>query len=1051
MVPLFYKTVYRFLFLFMIFHISACSPTDNENNIPTGMANIQILVPLIEKSSLQASSKPVANTEVPDELTNLLIQVLDQQQNILASADIIGTDGQVTLVVKAGQNYIIRGTAKAGDEILFQGETLVENLQSGSRNRVNLTLEDQVSISLNTATNIKVGDGAIDLGLTLSGLNNKAINWYVNGILGGSAELGFIDEDGRYTPPSSLAVDTQIVIRAEPVVAPSFFEETTISLLATTVNTVPVANNGTVTVNQNESVSGILSAIDPDNDTLTYSIVSNGSQGNVVITDVLTGAFIYTPNIGVTGDDNFTFRVTDGKDFSNVATVSVTIGLVSVDTDGDGLLDSVETNTGIFVSEFDTGSDPNVADSDGDNYSDGEEVLFLLTDPNDINSIPITTSIKRVNLSDGSNLLYSASAAVNADGSVVVYSSNFVSTTPVDQNGSGLTLYMKKGDEIKIINLDESGNQPNGSYDFFDPVTISDNGNRVAFSSGERLLSADSNSLNDVYMRDVTTNTTVLVSSDKQGNAVGGGSGYISGDGRYIAFSSSSDTLVTGDTNGTSDVFVKNNETGEIVRVSVDSNGGEANDYSGSPVLSRDGRFVAFASSANNLVANDRVDAVTDIFRHDRDADGNGVFDEPGGIETIKVSVNTAGETGNSFSEYPSISADGNRIAFTSLSYNLADGVPRDLGGEGGGIANIFLRDIAANTTELVSADLDGVMANKGANSNSSALSADGRYVVFSSNSTNLVVGNLSRSVDVYVKDMKTGSVAIMSVPDEGGSSRGPDLYRISAGNSSISADGRYVVFQTRAANLVENDVNQSVDIFMSFNHIDRDGDRLSDYKEFLVGSDPVIKDTDGDMAYDGAEVAWGFDPLVADVPMNLSVPFSTDFESDDGGFTATGLWQYGTPTSGPGAASSGMNAWATNLNGAYAGNQTDFLYFPVFVNSGATAPILAFSYYMDGISFEDYAYMEVSLNNGKDFSYWEPFDVVAGRYRYPDCCDIGDDVNVWDTQKPDYARAVFHLYDEKYFEGQIVQFRLRMEANSFNSTGNAGMYIDDVYIGAAE
>jgi Tol biopolymer transport system component len=152
----------------------------------------------------------------------------------------------------------------------------------------------------------------------------------------------------------------------------------------------------------------------------------------------------------------------------------------------------------------------------------------------------------------------------------------------------------------------------------------------------------------------------------------GGNAPALSADGRFVAFESASSNLVPGDTNGVSDIFVHDRVTGATVRVSVDSAGNEADRISSGATISGDGRFVAFSSWASKLVLHD-TNGVYDIFVHDRDPDGNGVFDEGNGV-TTRVSVDSNGTQGDGHSFNAAISADGTRVAFQSQSDDLVPG-----------------------------------------------------------------------------------------------------------------------------------------------------------------------------------------------------------------------------------------------------------------------------------------------------------------------------------------------------------------------------------------
>jgi Tol biopolymer transport system component len=288
--------------------------------------------------------------------------------------------------------------------------------------------------------------------------------------------------------------------------------------------------------------------------------------------------------------------------------------------------------------------------------------------------------------------------------------------------------------------------------------------------------------------------TITRVSVDSAGNQGNNGSGEpsISGDGRFVAFASRAPNLVPGDSNASLDIFVRDLLTNTTTRVSVDSAGNPGNGESYAPSISGDGRFVVFASDAANLVPGD-TNGSRDIFV--RDTRSN---------TTTRVSVDSAGNQGNGISNpplsKPSISADGRFVAFVSTASNLVPGDTniRD---------DIFVRDTLANTTTRVSVDSAGNQGNN--NSISTSISADGRFVAFSSNATNLVPGDTNSSADIFVRDLLTNTITRASVDSAGNQGN-----RFS-GFPSISADGRFVVFASDAANLVPGDTNNNTDIFV--------------------------------------------------------------------------------------------------------------------------------------------------------------------------------------------------------------------------------------------
>ena len=238
--------------------------------------------------------------------------------------------------------------------------------------------------------------------------------------------------------------------------------------------------------------------------------------------------------------------------------------------------------------------------------------------------------------------------------------------------------------------------------------TISADGRYVAFGSGAgNLVPGDTNGWDDVFVRDRQTGATERVSVSSTGTQANGISlvSVISADGRYVAFFSDADNLVTGDTNGTADVFVHDLQTGLTERVSVSSAGAQGNGESYGPAISADGRYVAFFSLSIDLVTGDTND-VADIFVHDR---VSGV--------TERVTVDSSEAQANDFSWDCAISADGRHVAFQSSAGNL-------VAGDTNGSDDIFVRDLDDGTTQRVSVDGAGAQANGAATTPPSAPTA---------------------------------------------------------------------------------------------------------------------------------------------------------------------------------------------------------------------------------------------------------------------------------------------------------------------------------------
>jgi Tol biopolymer transport system component len=255
--------------------------------------------------------------------------------------------------------------------------------------------------------------------------------------------------------------------------------------------------------------------------------------------------------------------------------------------------------------------------------------------------------------------------------------------------------------------------------------------------------------------------------------------GAISADGRFVAFLSAATNLVPGDTNKFVDLFVRDRQTGTTERVDLSSSGDEANGDCKSPKLtiSADGRFVAYASAASNLVPGDTNRRI-DCFVRDRQSGS-----------TDRISVSSTGDQGNDISLDPAISADGRFVAFDSMATNLVPGKPA---------GSVYVRDRLTGMTEWVAA---GSLPS---------VSADGRFVAFHSAASDLVPNDTNRSVDCFVRDRLTGSTERISVTTSGDQALGGDSIA-----PEISANGRFVAFVSEATNLVLGDTNGHSDVFV--------------------------------------------------------------------------------------------------------------------------------------------------------------------------------------------------------------------------------------------
>jgi len=287
-----------------------------------------------------------------------------------------------------------------------------------------------------------------------------------------------------------------------------------------------------------------------------------------------------------------------------------------------------------------------------------------------------------------------------------------------------------------------------------------------------------------------TTTRASVDSAGAQGNDTSFDAA-ISTDDRFVAFTSGASNLVAGDTNDSWDVFVHDRLAGATTRVSVDSVGAQANADSSSPAMSGDGRFVAFHSYASNLVAGDTNAPSSDVFVHDRQSGA-----------TTRVSVSSAGAQGNFSSADPAISSDSRFITFVSGASDL-------VAGDTNGFLDVFVHDRQTGATTRVSVDSVGNQGNEG--SFPAAISADGRFVAFGSQASNLVPGDTNGAWDVFVHDRQTGAVTLVSVDSTGNQASGG----YSSFPGAISSDGRFITFLSGASNLVPGDTNGFPDAFV--------------------------------------------------------------------------------------------------------------------------------------------------------------------------------------------------------------------------------------------
>jgi Tol biopolymer transport system component len=351
---------------------------------------------------------------------------------------------------------------------------------------------------------------------------------------------------------------------------------------------------------------------------------------------------------------------------------------------------------------------------------------------------------------------------------------------------------------IERVSVGPGGLQSNGGSS--EKPAISLGGRFVAFASdASNLVPGDTNGAADIFVRDRRAGQTTRVSVSSrgaQGNAPST-QAEISANGRFVAFRSDASNLVPGDTNGAQDVFIHDRRTSKTTRVSVSSRGAQSGGVSccAPPGISANGRFVVFESEASDLVADD-TNGVSDVFVHDRRFG-----------RTERVSVSSRGAQANASSGDKWISADGRFVSFHSQASNL---VP----GDTNGVDDVFVHDRWTGRTTRVSVTSHGAQAN--GISWWVLISGNGRFVGFSSWASNLVPGDTNGVLDVFVYDRRTGKTTRVSVSSRGSQANGDSFAH------ALSADGRFVAFDSNADNLVPGDTNGTGDVFVHDRHTGR-------------------------------------------------------------------------------------------------------------------------------------------------------------------------------------------------------------------------------------
>ena len=396
------------------------------------------------------------------------------------------------------------------------------------------------------------------------------------------------------------------------------------------------------------------------------------------------------------------------------------------------------------------------------------------------------------NQATGHSTIPQSTRVVSNDGRFVVFSSDATNLVPNDNNGVSDVFLRDRilGTTVRIsVNRDDGGDASGESH----TPSINSNGRFIAFASlAGDLAEGDDSALLDVYVYDRITSQVVRASVAATNGEPDGSSKdpYINADGRYVTFSSSATNLVAEGANINVDIYVRDLFLGVTRKVSVRPAGVFTELNSWNPAISADGRHVVFTSGDSGLVTGD-IDGSQDIFVRNLDT---------WAIE--RVSVSTAGGESNERNGVAAISSDGNVVAWWSRADNLVEG-------DDNGLDDIFVRDRVAGTTSRINVSTAGEQASGGGSYHVSVTDS-GRMVIYLSDANNLVPDDENGYGDIFSYDRITGITRRHSLTPDG--TGGDDYSR----RPSISANGKYIAFESLASDFVTDDDNLFQDVFLA-------------------------------------------------------------------------------------------------------------------------------------------------------------------------------------------------------------------------------------------
>ena len=392
----------------------------------------------------------------------------------------------------------------------------------------------------------------------------------------------------------------------------------------------------------------------------------------------------------------------------------------------------------------------------------------------------------------------SGDPSIGGNGRFVAFASVASNLGPAVGNGriSNVYLFDFFAGSATLISRGMNGAPANGPST---TPSVSADGSVVAFAStATNLVPGTPRHQSDIFVK-VGTGPVRMISVGFGGVQPDADSTQpvVSANGRFVAFTSDADDLIAGDQNSSSDIFLADLVTGAVRRVSVATSGAEANGPSYNPSISGDGGLVSFTSDASNLVRGDH-NHVPDVF----------VRNTVTGV-TTRVSVSSRGREQNAsvaapFTEISGLSADGHYVVFDSNATNLARGTAT-------GHTNVFRHSLATGGTSLISANSLSAPGNN--DSFAPATSADGRVTVFESFADNLASPWVPNE-NIFAQDIATGTALTLDVAPDG-TPRGPELDPQLLQQPAVSADGQVVAFTSGADNLVSGDYNGTDNLYV--------------------------------------------------------------------------------------------------------------------------------------------------------------------------------------------------------------------------------------------